>query len=119
MDFAGHAGTAHAVDRHDLPSLHHSLGPTSPSDILGTIGDAGLNTSPFMRLKLVQETHRRRCATTQEVGSVNAPIGTQTLAPLRRCAIALANLLSDLLFLAVQSDWVRERTARAARDCSV
>ncbi len=88
-----------------------AFAPTGPSDIKGGQSvTLGWNTSPFVRLKLEQEiTTSDGAKTTQEVGSVNAPAGTTTLAPLQsvRYRLWANNLLSDLLpFLAVQSEWV-------------
>ncbi|CAG0933301.1 hypothetical protein TFLX_02983 [Thermoflexales bacterium] len=67
-------------------------------------------TSPFVQLKLLQETNTADGATTtQEVGSVTAPDGTSTftLYEPARYRLVAGNLLSNLLpFLATQSEWV-------------
>jgi hypothetical protein len=66
-------------------------------------------TSPFVRLKLIQETTTDGVATEQEVGSVTAPAGSQTLSPPQsvRYRLVAGNLLSDLLpLLVATSEWV-------------
>jgi hypothetical protein len=85
--------------------------PTSPADILGGQSvTLGWETSPFVQLKLIQETTTTDGATTtQEVESVAAPNGTKTLTPLQsiRYRLLASNFLSNLLpFLAAQSEWV-------------
>jgi hypothetical protein len=70
----------------------------------------GWQTSSFAQLKLMQEIKTSDGATTlQEVGSVNPPVGSQTLAPPQsvRYRLLAGNLLSSLLpFLGQQSEWV-------------
>ena len=84
---------------------------TSPADILGgQSATVGWNTSPFVHLKLMQETTTTDGAkTTEEVGSVGAPDGTKTFTPLQsvRYRLLAGNFLSDLFpFMAGQSEWV-------------
>ncbi len=88
------------------------FGLTSPTDKIkgGESISLGWETSPFVQLKLLQETTTTDGAkTTQEIGSVSAPLGTSTFKlyePVRYRLVA-GNLLSSLLpFLAAQSDWV-------------
>ena len=89
----------------------NQFGATSAQAILGGQSvTLGWDTSPFVRLKLMQETTTTDGATTvQEVGSVTAPLGTQTLAPPQsvRYRLLAGNFLSDILKpLEVQSEWI-------------
>ncbi|GEM_PF-1178749 len=89
----------------------NAFAPNSPTDILGGQSvTLGWDTSPFVHLKLFQETATTDGATTlQEVESVAAPNGTKTLTPLQsiRYRLLAGNFLSDLLpFLGVQSEWI-------------
>ena len=85
--------------------------PTGPADIIGGQSvTLGWETSPFVHLKLIQETTTTDGATTtQEIESLTAPSGTTTQTPFQslRYQLVADNLLSDLLpFLVVKSEWV-------------
>ena len=61
----------------------NAFAPTGPADIIGGQSvTLGWETSPFVHLKLIQETTTTDGATTtQEVESLTAPSGTTTQTP--------------------------------------
>ena len=89
----------------------NAFAPTSPADILGGQSvTLGWETSPFVHLKLIQETTTTDGATTtQEVESVTAPSGTTTQTPFQSSVTACRPTIFFrilLPFLVVRSEWV-------------